>query len=159
MGVSTSRKSRSAKKFRIIRMAFVRVRKISLDIRVDDEVEVTLAITDLNIRQAMPFLGKGTKRLGQELKRLDLDREFPGLCPEDLSFDPDDVPDIELLEELEGFVADDIFPDIGLNPSLSVLDLDETGLPKISDRHDPAGDRTGFPPKMPIASSERESKA
>ena len=45
---------------------------------------------------------------------------------------------IEFFKELEGRFPDQILPDIGLDLSLSVLDLDEARLPEVPDGNDPA---------------------
>jgi len=40
---------------------------------------------------------------------------------------------------LKGRLPDQILPDVGLDPSLPVLDLDKAGFPKVADGNDPAG--------------------
>jgi hypothetical protein len=62
------------------------------------------------------------------------------LCPEKLSLNPDDVTDVSSLQKLEGLVTDHVFPEVGLDPSLPVLQVNESSFPKIANRHDPAGD-------------------
>jgi len=78
-----------------------RVRNIFFNLRIDGEVEVALTITDLNIREAVPLLRKRTKRLRQKLKRVDLEREFPGFRPETLPLAPMMSPMSNFLKSLK----------------------------------------------------------
>ena len=74
--------------------------------------------------------------------------ELLGLGSKDRPFNADEVADIELLEEFKGLIANDVLPEVSLNPSLSILNLDKTGFPEISDSHestrDPKGLSDGF---------------
>src|SRR5207249_3457500 len=54
---------------------------------VDDQIDVTLAVALLDIRQSMPFARQRTERLREKSEVLDLDGELVGLCAEEGSFD------------------------------------------------------------------------
>jgi hypothetical protein len=96
-----------------------------------------VAITDFDVREAMPLLWKGSKGLDQKLKALSLEGELTRLRSEDLSLQSEEVADIECFKELEGLIADGILLEVSLNSSLSILNLDKAGLTEVPDRYDP----------------------
>ena len=71
----------------------VRMHEDLFDLGIDDQIDITLTVTGLHIGEPVPLLRKGPKGFDQKLKGLDLDRQFMGLGPEDLSLDQNNVPD------------------------------------------------------------------
>jgi hypothetical protein len=84
------------------------------DLRVGDQVEIALAIPNLNIGKAMPLLRKGTKRLSEKTELLNLNGQLSCLRPENFPFQSDEISDIESFKELEGFFTDDLFLKVNL---------------------------------------------
>ena len=65
IGVSTSRKPRASRKRRMPRTIARALAEDLAHLRVDDEVDVALAVADLDVRQAVPLLGQRARRLGE----------------------------------------------------------------------------------------------
>src|SRR6478672_9097981 len=51
-------------------------------IRIDDQIEVALAVADLDITETVPLFREGNKALDQELQRRGEDRQLVRLRPE-----------------------------------------------------------------------------
>ena len=62
------------------------------------QIQVTLAVTDFRIRQAMPFLGRRTQGLCEDDERVQLHADLTRLGGEHRSLDPDEIPQIQVLE-------------------------------------------------------------
>src|ERR1051325_5377954 len=88
-----------------------------LDIGVDHEIDVALAVARLDVGEAVPLLGQRPQALREQLQPGRLDRQLLRLGAEELSPDTDDVAQIELLEKLVGLVADAVAPHVDLNAS------------------------------------------
>jgi hypothetical protein len=67
------------------------------------------------------------------------------LCSKDFTLQSNEISDIECLKELKSRIADDILSQVSLDSSLSILNLNKTGLAKVTDRHDPTRKEEGFP--------------
>ena len=70
-------------------------------IRIDDEIEVALSIAGLDVLQAMPLFRQGQETLRKKAQRRHMDTELVRLRPEEPSFDPDPVTEVEQLEDAE----------------------------------------------------------
>ena len=68
---------------------------------IDDQIEIALAIADLDVGQAVPFLGQRHEALGEEVQARRPDRQLVGLGAEQPPLDADPVAEIEQLEDLE----------------------------------------------------------
>jgi hypothetical protein len=68
---------------------------------VGDQVQVALARASLDIGQAVPLLGQRSKALGEQIRRSESDRELPLLGAPHRSFDAQEVPHIDLPDEVE----------------------------------------------------------
>ncbi len=67
-----------------------------------------------------------------------------GLGPEDLSLHTDKVTDVKPLQVQKGLLPKEVFSQVSLDPSLSILEMDELGLPKIPAGDDPPGETERF---------------
>ena len=65
---------------------------------IGDQIEVALAVARLHVFQAVPLLGHGEQRLGEELQLLDVHAELAGARAEQIAFHADDVADIDQLD-------------------------------------------------------------
>ena len=70
-------------------------------IGVDDEIEIPLPIPDLDVGQAVPFLGERDQTLGEELQVRRPDRQLVRPGSEDATLDTDEVAPVEQAEDLE----------------------------------------------------------
>ena len=84
-------------------------------VRVDDQIEVALAVAGLDVLQAVPFLGQRDEALGEELEARRPDRQLVGLGAEQVPFDADEVAEIEQLEEREVALAQRVLADVDLD--------------------------------------------
>ena len=111
--------------------------------RVDDQVQVALAVAHLGIGQPRPLLRQRTQALDQHAQLRGLDRQLAGLGAEHRAGDAEDVADVRRLERLVLFCADGIELHEHLDAAGHVLDLAEAGLAHDPSRHQAAGQREG----------------
>jgi len=109
------------------------------DLRVHDQVEVTLAISDFDIGQAVPLLRQRPDRFGKEAQTvlLHIDGQFACFCLENPAGDPDDIADVHFLEKREGLFPRLVFTEEGLKRPLAILYADEGALAEIPNGHQP----------------------
>ena len=124
-------------------------------LRIDDQVDITLAVTKFRIAEGVVYLPvlffddrQRVQRFAQYREFFAMHRQFSGLRNEGESPDADDVADIEqFFENLvvqRGFgiaVADVIAFDVHLNPAGVVLQFEKRGASHDPPRHDPSGNR------------------
>src|SRR5262249_60089021 len=106
---------------------------------VHDEVDVALPIARLDVLQAVPLLGQGPERLGQEREALDGDRQLAGPCAEHLAGYADEVAGVEL-DEPRVLVAEPVGARVELDPAGLVHEMREARLAVMANRHDAAGE-------------------
>ena len=82
---------------------------------IDDQIEIALAVADLDVLQPVPLLRQRHEALGQELQRRRPDRQLVGLGPEQLPLDADVVAEIEQLEDREVALGQRVLPDVDLD--------------------------------------------
>ena len=127
---------------RIAAMMRLRVSNTLPRIGVDDEIEIALAVADLDVGQAVPLLGQRQQALREEVQPRRPDRELVGLGAEQASLDADPVAEIEQLVDLEVELRQRVLPDVDLDPRVAVGQHEEVGLAEGADREDAAaGDR------------------
>src|SRR6476619_4054479 len=102
-------------------------------IRVDDQIEITLAVADLDVLQSVPFFRQRQQALGQELEPLRIHGQLVRLCAEQRAVNADPVAQIEKLENVEVALGKRVLTDVRLNACAAVRDNDEVGLPKRPD--------------------------
>lgn len=111
------------------------------DLRVHDEVEVALAVTDVDVLQAVELLRQRAQRLREQVEVLDADRHLAAVRLEDDAADADDVADIELLELVLVLVlAEHIDLEVDLDVARAVVERAERRLAMAADGHETAGD-------------------
>ena len=106
---------------------------------VHDEVHVPLAVAHLLVGQAVELLRQGLERLGEERHAVGLHGDLAPLGLEDLPFHAHDVADVQLLELVEGLLAQLVDADVDLDAALHVLQVAEHGLAHAPLGHEPAG--------------------
>jgi len=87
-----------------------------------DQIEIPLAVANLDVRQAVPLFRERQQRLSQKLELGDPDGELVGLRAEEMSRDADHVTHVQQLEKLEAAVADHV--QLAINLELGALPLD-----------------------------------
>ena len=111
------------------------------DLRIDDQVDVTLPVTGFGIGQAGPFLGQRAQVLAQQFDRLGPHGQLAGLGFHQAAAHADDVADVPGLEVRVDLLAQQIALHEGLYAARSVLNGGETGLAHDALGHQAAGDR------------------
>ena len=106
---------------------------------IGDQVQVALAVARLHVFQAVPLLGHGEQRLGEELQLLGVDAQLARAGAEQIALHADDVADIEHLEELEIALAHGVLLDVDLQTLAVLLQVREPGLAHVAHRHHAPG--------------------
>jgi hypothetical protein len=110
-------------------------------IRVDDEIQVALAVPGLDIGQPVPLFRQRHQALGEELEVARPDRELVGLGPEEPAGDADPVPEIEQLERLEIDRRHRVLADVDLDLVQAIRQHEEVRLAERADAEDPPARR------------------
>jgi hypothetical protein len=79
-----------------------------------DEIEIALPISDFRVHESMPFLGWWPKCFGQDSKGGQSDGNFVRLSDKHRPAGANEIPKVEVTEDIELFVAEDIFLRINL---------------------------------------------
>ena len=135
MGVSTSMKPRASSCRRSDEMTLRARDEYLAHVGIGDQVEIALPVARLHVLQAVPLLGHGEQRLGEELELLDVHAQLAGARAEQVAFHADDVADIEQLEELEIALADRVLLDVDLQALAVLLQVRESRLAHVAQRH------------------------
>jgi hypothetical protein len=108
-------------------------------IRIDDQIQVALAVAGLDVLQPVPFLRHRDEALGQELELRRPDRQLVGLCSKEVPLDADEIAEVQQLEHREVALAERILPDIDLDLRGAVRDDEKVRLAEAPDRQHAAG--------------------
>ena len=124
-----------------------------LHLRVDDQVQIPLAVAHLRVGEGIERLavlllddGQRADRLRQHGELTAVHRQFAGVGMEGESLHADEVADVEqflenrVVERRIAFGADVVAADVDLNAARVVLQLEERGAAHDAARHDAAGD-------------------
>src|SRR5487761_1308148 len=92
-------------------------------LRVRDQVDVALAVADLDVLEAVPLLGQRPQGLGQKLQRVHLGGRLPAPCTEHRSLHADHIARVEVGKQLEGFGTEDVAAGKQLDATNAVLQV------------------------------------
>ena len=112
-------------------------------VEVGEEVDVALAIAQLDVGEAVIFLRQREHGLGEKGEPLDMDGELAGAGAEEIAGDADVVAEVEELVEREALLADGVEADVNLQALAALLQRGEARLALGADGHDAAGDGDG----------------
>ena len=101
------------------------------------QIEIALAITRFDIRQAMPFVGQGPQALGQHFKRCTFRRRLARLGEKATSLHSDEIPQVKQSENLHRLRAELLCLHINLNPPGCIAQIEKVALPHVAVRGDP----------------------
>ena len=104
------------------------------DVRIHDQVEIALAIADLDVLQAVPLLGQRQMTLREELERLRIDRELARAGAEQMTGDANVVAEVEQLEDAEVALRERILANVDLDALPAIGQREEAGFAKAADR-------------------------
>ena len=116
-----------------------------LHLGIHDEIHIALAVTHVNIGQAVILLGEDLQALGEQRYLFCMDGDFTGFGFENIALNADDIADIQLFEIGIVFLADNITCHIALHDPLEILQAAEGGLAHDVFCHHAAGDADGLP--------------
>ena len=109
--------------------------------RVHDQIQVALAVSCLDIGEAMPLLRQRQETLREKLKAPGPDRQFVGPGTKQPPFDPDVIPDVEPGGDREVPFGQCVFPHIDLHAGDTVGNHQEPRLAKAPNDQNPTRDR------------------
>ena len=115
-----------------------------LDLGVHYEVDVSLTVTQIGVRQTVILLGKELKALCEKGDLFRVDRNLAGLRFENAALDADNIADVHLLERGVGLLAERIPRDVALYRPLKILNVAERRLAHDPLRHHSARDGNGL---------------
>ena len=113
------------------------------DVVVGDEVQVALPVADLGVLEAVPLAGRRAQGLGKDDEGVRLDGGLAGARAEQGPGDADEVREVEVLEDVEGVVAEGLLLGVHLDAAGDVLEVHELGLAHVAVGGDAAGDADG----------------
>ena len=112
-----------------------------LDLRVDDQIQIPLAVAGVGVAQAVVFLRQRQQRFAQQRQLRRVDGDLARLGAEHPTFDAEDVADVPLFEIGIAVLADVAAADVQLDPALAVVQVDEACLAHDPAAHHPPGQR------------------
>ena len=117
-----------------------------LYVGIHNEVDVSLTVSEIRIRETVKFFGQKLKALRKESDLFRMDRSLAGLRFEYCSLYTDDIAHVHFLESRIGLLAKRIPCNVSLNGSFQILDMTERRLAHDSlGHHTPRnGDRLSF---------------
>ena len=141
IGVSTSRYPRSSRNRPQLANDQTSLHEHIAHFTIDDEIDVALPVSDLDVLQAVPLLRQRQKALRQGMSA-HLQVPSIRLCAvrNSVAFDADEVADVEQLVQLEVAIRKLILLGINLKLAFAVRQRDEAGFSKRPIRQNAAGD-------------------
>ncbi len=132
----------------------LRLRNVVAALRIDDQVEIALAIAELDIGEAVIFFRQRPQCLGEHRDRDGVDRQFAARGAPHVALDPDQIADVEQPHRGEVGDAQKVAMAENLDLARGIVQIDEHAA--VADRADPpsyphalAGFRTGREVGMP----------
>ncbi len=96
--------------------------------RVGDQIQIALAVADLDVFEPVPLLGQGQQDLRKERELLGVHAQFAGARAEQIAFDAHDVADVEQLIERVLALIDGVAAHVHLQPLAALHQVEEAGL-------------------------------
>ena len=107
------------------------------------QVELALAVADVGVGDAVEEVRRVAERLRQQDALADLDRQLAPFGHVEVALDADDVADVEVLDPVEGLLAERVDPGVGLDRPGEVADVEEGRLAVAALPGHPTGDPVG----------------
>ena len=105
-----------------------------LDVEVGDEVEVALAVTGLDVGEAVPLGRQGAQRLANDGELRRLERDLLRARSEHRPFHAEEIAEIELLQHLERLLAEGVFLRVNLHAIGAVADVQKYAFAHCAER-------------------------
>ena len=102
------------------------------------QIDVSLAIARLDIRQTVPLFRQRSQTFGQQAQSSGLNRQFFCLGAEQMTPNADNVTDIQGLKQGINLISEPVLSCVNLDPSTPILDVKKCGFPHFADSHDSA---------------------
>src|SRR6185437_15341495 len=110
------------------------------DLRIGDQIEIALPVSDFDILQSVPFFRHGKQSLRQEIQMLSMNAQFAGSGAKQITFHANDVAKVEKLVKFIIFFGNAILPDINLKLLPVLRQVREAGLSHAANRLYSSGD-------------------
>ena len=114
------------------------------NLRIHDQIHVTLTIAGICICQTVEFLRKGLQTLGQQSDLLYMNRSLSCLCLEYLTFNTDDITDIIFLKICIRFLTYSISGHVALDAARKILNITEGRFTHDAFEHHTSGQTNCF---------------
>src|SRR5690606_33090485 len=111
---------------------------------VHNQVKVTMAILQFHVRQAVILFRERFNGLTKHLELFDVNADLALFGAEDKPLHTDDIADIDVIVRRLVFFREFLAPQITLNRTRTVLDVEKRGLTHWPLRHQPAGHAEGL---------------
>src|SRR5205085_3208817 len=105
-----------------------------LDLGIAHEVEVTLAIANLGVFEAVPLGRRRAKGLGEDGETFELDARLTGLGAKERAGDADKITEVEMGEDVPWLVTQNILLCINLDAPALIAHVNEHGLAHLAMR-------------------------
>ena len=109
-------------------------------LRIHEEVDVALAVTEFDVGEPVPFLGERQQVFGKEGQFFDVNAELAGARAKQITARADVIAEVEQFVKVESFFTDRVFFHVDLEALALLLDVRESGLAHEADGHDASGD-------------------
>ncbi len=114
--------------------------KLLLGLIINNKIHIPLAKPCLCIFEPMPLFRKRQQRLGKDRELSDLYGILARPCFKKLTFNADNIPYIQLFEQIKGIFPKEVLLHINLHFACKILYVRESALSMLPFGHDPARD-------------------
>src|SRR5436190_11507363 len=111
-----------------------------LNVRICDQIQITLPVTNLRVSQAVPLLGRRPEGFGQYDERGEFDRDFASFSGKQVAARADEITEVKVAEDIELFVAENILLCIDLQTPALVAHVNKHALAHVAMGGNAAGD-------------------
>ena len=132
IGVSTSRYPRPSRNSRSADERLAAHLEHLARLGIDDQIEVALTIANLDVGEAMPLLRQRQVALREKLESRCPDRQLVGARAEQMSFDADDVSEVEQTEHLEVVLRERVLLDVHLDARAAIGEHEKIRLAEVA---------------------------
>ena len=107
---------------------------------VSDQIQVTLAVSCLDVLETMPFFRERSQGLCEKKKFPDLYGKLSGSGLKKFPADASEIPYVkELAKQCKGLFVNSVFLYESLNPPSTVRKMKKSAFPEVSFRNNPSG--------------------
>ncbi len=114
-------------------------------LRIHHQIDIPLPVAQFHVGQTMPLLRQREQVFGQKSDCVHVHGKLAGFRAEQVTSDPDVIPQVEQSVKFEALVAYGIPPDVDLQALATLLQVRKSGLAHQPNRHNAPGDTNRHP--------------